>query len=737
LQYNLFSKEIPSSLGSCTNLELLELEHNYFSGSLPLSLGELINIQVLKLAENRFSGKIPSLGNMTLMKDLVLRSNHFEGSVSFGVEKFQLLEFFDISGNIFTGKLPTELGELRHLTQMYVQGNVFTGPLNMVFSQQPSNMSLINIDLSDNKFSGSVPYSVFQIPSVAVVALSLNCFQGSLPVGICDAKELQGASMDGLGAAHGCAHSYSMPFTNIALFNKLEGSIPNCVFSMPNLKFLHMSGNGLTGTLAQIPDSSKLEYIHIAHNQITSTIPLSYQEHYFTDLDLSYNKITGEYKQPLFVNNATSAITLEINRLSGTLDLTLEDAPDLNILRDNIYSCDHLPRNDPNYDRYTCGSTTLDDAYILLMGVAGLVLFFVTGIVVMRMYSLCYRKHNAQATCTEVNNYNDVELDINQKSRVRQVYVLIVNANFYLQCGEHFMNSRDEAVRDIITYCEEIKTFSMYVLLLSVICIVAIAPILVLKSLDQSGNSINEYVTHTHVYSWKNSVAFVTGELPAGLLLLAWFVSCSSFIAFSILTLKKFSGQFLTRQRSHESIVLKFARRFSHGTSGIHKATINAHRYIRKSVGGVFSGNKENEERNSLASATSSTELSSPVTQKKKDKLSTKMRRHVVTTSIGLMIFNTAVVSLVNGLYISYSPKVSTSTEVMLQFALGLFNVLYVICFVPALTLGFAKHSDAINVRLWLLLTNSLVIPCIVTAVTSPSCVQVRMCTVFKIVLLI
>lgn len=92
------------------------------------------------------------------------------------------------------------------------------------------------------------------------------------------------------------------------------------------------------------------------------------------------------------------------------------------------------------------------------------------------------------------------------------------------------------------------------------------------------------------------------------------------------------------------------------------------------------------------------------------------------------MLFNTVVVSVVNGMYINYSPKVAPSTAVMFQFALALFNVSYSIFVIPALTVGFAKHSDAINVRIWLLLINSLIIPCIVTAITSPSCIQVIGC---------
>ena len=55
---------------------------------------------------------------------------------------------------------------------------------------------------------------------------------------------------------------------------------------------LNMAGNGLTGTLPELPDSSVLQNISLSDNHFTGTIPLSMQQKgTFTLFDLSNNKV--------------------------------------------------------------------------------------------------------------------------------------------------------------------------------------------------------------------------------------------------------------------------------------------------------------------------------------------------------------------------------------------------------------------------------------------------------------
>ena len=53
--------------------------------------------------------------------------------------------------------------------------------------------------VTDNQFSGTIPERLFQIDSIKTVALSVNCFTGALPLSMCEARQAEVFSMDGLG----------------------------------------------------------------------------------------------------------------------------------------------------------------------------------------------------------------------------------------------------------------------------------------------------------------------------------------------------------------------------------------------------------------------------------------------------------------------------------------------------------------------------------------------------------
>ncbi|KAK4399144.1 Receptor-like protein 4 [Sesamum angolense] len=56
----LISGVIPSSLGTITSLEILDLSFNSFNGSIPESLGQLTSLRILDLNGNSLSGKVPA-----------------------------------------------------------------------------------------------------------------------------------------------------------------------------------------------------------------------------------------------------------------------------------------------------------------------------------------------------------------------------------------------------------------------------------------------------------------------------------------------------------------------------------------------------------------------------------------------------------------------------------------------------------------------------------------------------
>ncbi|EPS69776.1 hypothetical protein M569_04987, partial [Genlisea aurea] len=60
LSGNGISGGIPSSLGTVTGLEILDLSYNSFTGSIPESLGQLTSLRILDLNGNSLSGRVPA-----------------------------------------------------------------------------------------------------------------------------------------------------------------------------------------------------------------------------------------------------------------------------------------------------------------------------------------------------------------------------------------------------------------------------------------------------------------------------------------------------------------------------------------------------------------------------------------------------------------------------------------------------------------------------------------------------
>ncbi len=79
----------------------------------------------------------------------------------------------------------------------------------------------------------------------------VNCFEEQLSHGICNARQVEVLSLNGLRAAEGCDGRVEVPLSGVALFNTVGGTIPSCVWALRNLSVLHLTGNGLSGELVQ------------------------------------------------------------------------------------------------------------------------------------------------------------------------------------------------------------------------------------------------------------------------------------------------------------------------------------------------------------------------------------------------------------------------------------------------------------------------------------------------------
>jgi hypothetical protein len=169
--------------------------------------------------------------------------------------------------------------------------------------------------------------------------------------------------LDGLDGAEKCKNKIFPKYSNAYALKKFSQiNLPSCLFNMQRLKTLHIAGNGISGTLPEnIAIDSKLNDLALSHNALYGSIPINFQKKKWKNLDLSFNGLNGGLKFFLWLNeSSTSTLSLQVNKLSGTLPSTLFNAKSIRVLKSNLFSCDVLSKNLPKYDPdkniYQCGS---------------------------------------------------------------------------------------------------------------------------------------------------------------------------------------------------------------------------------------------------------------------------------------------------------------------------------------------------------------------------------------------
>jgi hypothetical protein len=401
-EYNLLSGPIP--LTNRTSIGLYQVTGNYFTGTIPSSTdyANVVDQMIyFSVGSNYLHGSIPEIfllartltnlnvsnnllsGSLSFTSDLKAdfnqlncENNFLTGTLSPNIGNFTNLVTLTLANNYFTGTIPFMFHNLNNLNTLTLNENNFRGSMEVLLSKTlPTNLT--TIDLANNEFTGSIPNDFFLNKSASLetfVALS-NCLTGSLPDGICHATKLVNLVLDGLSTAENCRIQLlnNIPLVNsFTLRNTIEGSVPTCVYSMPFLMTLHLSGNGLTGSVPNsLSLSSSLTDVTLSHNNLIGTIPDSFQQKYWWNLDLSYNKIAGTLSSSSFggLNSINSSLSLEVNRLSGEVPSALLDLESISILNGNIFECNlqgsNLPVHDPDYNSYSCGSDSVNDVLYL------------------------------------------------------------------------------------------------------------------------------------------------------------------------------------------------------------------------------------------------------------------------------------------------------------------------------------------------------------------------------------
>ncbi|KAL3620820.1 hypothetical protein CASFOL_035732 [Castilleja foliolosa] len=338
LHINRLSGEIPRELGNLTGLINLDLSFNSLTGQIPYELVDFKRIRLLKLFENKLHGPIPEfIADYPELETLGLWMNNFTGMIPGNLGRNQRLQDLDLSSNKLTGMIPKYLcagKRLRililrinflfgsmpeelstcsslvrvRLGQNYLNGSVPSGFIylpELNFLEMQSNMlsghlsennntemkqtKLRQINLSDNRLSGSLPLSISNFSSLEILLLSGNNFSGPVPPSIGGLHQAVKLDLSG---------------------NALTGEIPREITKCARLGYLDLSRNNISGPIpGEITSIRILNYLNLSMNHLSGTIPqLITSMKGLTTADFSFNDLSGPIPEsgPFSIFNASS-----------------------------------------------------------------------------------------------------------------------------------------------------------------------------------------------------------------------------------------------------------------------------------------------------------------------------------------------------------------------------------------------------------------------------------------------
>lgn len=156
---------LPSSLFGLTNLEHLYANDNSFSGPLPPDIQKLTRLREIYLGNSDLTGQLPDvLGSLSLLEVVTLTNNAFSGSLpqaalnaltnlkTLAIQRDEILP----KGSGISGSVPA-FAKHPQLTGLYLQNQMLSGSLDGDFLMDCPEGEKVEVDLTSNQISGSVP----------------------------------------------------------------------------------------------------------------------------------------------------------------------------------------------------------------------------------------------------------------------------------------------------------------------------------------------------------------------------------------------------------------------------------------------------------------------------------------------------------------------------------------------------------------------------------------------------
>lgn len=236
----------------------------------------------------------------------------------------------NLSSNDLSGTIPSEIGDLQNLVQLYLAENYLTGTIPVELGNLSNLEELV---LSTNELSGSIPTGFADpgdLPALWGLDLSYNYLEGNIP-----------SQLGNLGA---------LVFLYLD-YNNLTGGVPPELGNLSNLIELSFYSNELNGTIdagiANAGDLPNLQYFELAVNELTGNIPANLGNlRSLLYLDLSFNNLSGSIPSGMFDPGELPILEyldLSVNQLTGAIPVSIANAGNLELFAAVENQLDNMP----------------------------------------------------------------------------------------------------------------------------------------------------------------------------------------------------------------------------------------------------------------------------------------------------------------------------------------------------------------------------------------------------------
>ncbi|KAI7750468.1 hypothetical protein M8C21_028939, partial [Ambrosia artemisiifolia] len=288
------------------NIKHLDLSFNSFEGQLPRFFKNMTSLTFLDLSDYNLSlaqdsvnqlNMIPSLSELHL-SFCQIHNAHFSPTY-FNFSAHSHIQYLDLSLNSIEGRIPSALMNITSL-------KVLDLLLNSVNSSIPVMPNLLKLDVTNNNFEHIELVGIWRQCHLKELRLSANYFGGEM--------------MDPSSNTSECSH-YALEVLE-SDHNELNGSIPESIGKLNNLRVLSLQSNQFTGSIPKALERLRsLKVLDLSNNGLTGSVPSFLGK--LTELDLSQNKLSGSIPESLGRLTGLTHLRLQSNLLTGPIPVSV------------------------------------------------------------------------------------------------------------------------------------------------------------------------------------------------------------------------------------------------------------------------------------------------------------------------------------------------------------------------------------------------------------------------------